>query len=310
MYGTVHPAAINYSHVRGLSECGTWKSTDSSTSHSPKTPKSSCSFYACHLTILTAFKGDEMDYASRAQVAEALEQCDEQNMLSMINFITESDGAAAATLENNACKAFSCTKEDLCKVDLDEKVDILIELWDKLSSQIIPTARAMLYPLKTFNSSFDISRCMLTYFRDRVLLKVLSQSRYRNASLQAMLFTVLLETADNSENYHNMQQIASFLMSDEPSPRRHSSYSICSKRSRGGSVSSSWDSGYAEELFPLENMNCARIRKARNSEPCTSLYERRSSLRPNPTKARARTLPTKTVQWEDQLFDESTVVYV
>uniref|UniRef100_A0A1I8AVL8 Uncharacterized protein n=1 Tax=Steinernema glaseri TaxID=37863 RepID=A0A1I8AVL8_9BILA len=311
MYGTVHPAAINYSHVR-LSECGAWKSTDSSSSHSPKTPKSSFSCYSCHLYILSAFKGDEMDFASRAQVAEVLQQSDEPMKASMVNFITAWDGAAAASVENNACKAFSCTPENLNHVAIDEHVDNLIGLWDKLSTQILPTAVSMLYPLKAFDESFDIRRCILTYFRDRVLLRVLSQSCYRNASLHPMLFTVLLETADDSANYRKMQQIASFLMSEEPSPRRNSSYSICSKRSRGGSVSSSYDSGFADELFPPENINCARITKARHSEPCTSVYQRRSSLRPSPnaTKARARTLPTKTVQWEDQLFDESTVVDV
>ncbi|TMS35790.1 hypothetical protein L596_003110 [Steinernema carpocapsae] len=309
MYGTVHPAAINYTQPRGLSECRTCKSSESSSPHSPKTPKSATFGFSYQLVIFSALKGEEVDYSLRSQIAETIQQSEDQTKLGLIDFITESDGAVALAVENNAWKAFSCQPDDLSSALCDDNVDVLVDLWEKLLNQILPTAVAMLYPLKTIDATFDIRKCILTYFRDRVLLKVLSHYPYRSAALQPMLFAVLLETADNTPNYLNLQRIATAVTSDESGPIlvpvRPRDDSVCSSKDSG----SSCDSGFSE-IFVLENINCARITKARRSEPCTSLLQRRSSLRPSPTKARSRTLPSKSVQWEDLMFDESTVVDV
>lgn len=60
--------------------------------------------------------------------------------------------------------------------------------------------------------SFDARRSLLVGFRDRVFLRVLGQLNYPVVEWEALLFTLMLETADASPDFANFQKAAQRLL--------------------------------------------------------------------------------------------------
>ncbi|VDK18778.1 unnamed protein product [Anisakis simplex] len=116
--------------------------------------------------------------------------------------------AIPAAMENNACKAFECATSDLDTILDEHNVTALSDLWHKTHTQIIPTLQAMLYPLQSFDSSFDVRLEILKTFRDRVLTRLLENVQFPIPMLQSMICLVSFATSDTSPEHKRFNDIA------------------------------------------------------------------------------------------------------
>ncbi|VDK64921.1 unnamed protein product, partial [Cylicostephanus goldi] len=94
----------------------------------------------------------------------------------------------------------------------------LINLWEQVYHQILPLLQSVLYPIQRRRPEFDIRRTILTIFRDRVLSKVLRDVHERIPVLEPMLFTILLETENTSEESKNFAILADRVMGKGDKP--------------------------------------------------------------------------------------------
>uniref|UniRef100_A0A915AZW1 Uncharacterized protein n=1 Tax=Parascaris univalens TaxID=6257 RepID=A0A915AZW1_PARUN len=162
--------------------------------------------FSCQLQLMTTLQGADVDATTRHLLAMSIAEMDNLQKTKIADFLTQT--AVAAAMENNACKVFECATDELDKALNEENVALLAALWERTHTEIIPTMQATLYPLKAFDASFDIRREILKAFRDRVLLRILSDVQFELRSLRSMICSVSFATADESVEFERFSEIA------------------------------------------------------------------------------------------------------
>jgi hypothetical protein len=236
---------------------------------------------------------------------------DTNERASLLDFLVSEDGAIASTMENNACKHFNCSPEELEFVLEADNFETLKELWMKFYSQTLPTLFAMLYPLEQFDGGFSVRRAMLTYFRNKVLIPVLKFVKFtRKASvLRQMLLTVGFDTKDNTTECETFDRIV----------KRFSSRRSRDDLSEDGSEED-------QQEMELRQKRAERLMKSNSSKRLSihlhnarsapafpfSTYENEEEERtPIVLEGRPRTHRSKSVHWDtDLVYDEESTVHV
>uniref|UniRef100_A0A0M3I7K1 CLASP_N domain-containing protein n=1 Tax=Ascaris lumbricoides TaxID=6252 RepID=A0A0M3I7K1_ASCLU len=162
--------------------------------------------FSCQLQLVITLQGADVDATTRHLLAMSIAEMDSSQKTEIAGFLTQI--AIPAAMENNACKVFECATDELDKALTEENVALLVALWKRTLTEIIPTMQAMLYPLKAFDASFDIRREILKAFRDRVLLRILSDVRFGLPTLRSMICSVSFATADDSVEFERFSEIA------------------------------------------------------------------------------------------------------
>ena len=62
------------------------------------------------------------------------------------------NGVLPSTLENDACKFFECSSDELDGLIDYDTIEVLLSFWEKIYQQILPNFIAMVYPLEVRNS--------------------------------------------------------------------------------------------------------------------------------------------------------------
>lgn len=197
----LHPAAIGYATGKKSHELHRQK-------HSPTRKRAMIrrNSQSCQVQLIRALQGIETDATIRHMVATTINELEMEEKPKFIEVLQ--DTLIPFAVENNACKTFECTCAELETALNDENVHCLTDLWSLTHTQIIPTLDAMLYPLKAFDSTFNVRKTILAAFRDLVLARVLRNVRSTLPSLQSMIFYISFATADNSEQYIAFSNIA------------------------------------------------------------------------------------------------------
>lgn len=267
--GTFHPASIGYSAMKQSRKISQKRLSECSAKIVAGSPDSMC----CELQLITALQGIEADAAARHLIAMTIMQMSDAQKLAIINFLVQI--AIPAAMENNACKVFSCATQELGTALSEEFYGDLIMLWNKTLKQIIPNAQAMLYPLKAYSNSFDIGKSILTSFRDRVLLKVLSNIHCSIPLFHSMISYICFATADDSANYVEFSKIADTVLGVNGND-------------------SADDERQIDKRYKMEKNS-----RTRRSEPISIGAIEKETAR----KKRSATLPARTVHWADLSSD-------
>uniref|UniRef100_A0A0N5AKQ9 DUF3453 domain-containing protein n=1 Tax=Syphacia muris TaxID=451379 RepID=A0A0N5AKQ9_9BILA len=236
------------------------------------------------IQLIKALQGAETDATRRHLMATTIAGLDPTEKHKFIEFLQ--NVLIPCAMENNAYKAFECTNTELETILSEDNIDALNELWRLTHTQIIPTLGAMLYPLKAFDSTFNVRKAILTSFRDLVLAKILLHVRITVPSLQSMIFYISFATADNSAQYLAFNNIAD--------------RALGLKRQKNAATTASSESSNDETTdndSPAEMLRIIRPKqriKPMLSEPAYSRTSRNYQQ-----KRRSTTLPTRTVHWAD-----------
>ncbi|KAE9548373.1 hypothetical protein FO519_008411, partial [Halicephalobus sp. NKZ332] len=168
----------------------------------------------CQLLILGALQGIEQASETRQRAAFLVEAMDDQKKLELIDFLFAPNGVLPSTLENNACKHFECSSEELDGVLDYDTLETLLSLWEKIHQQILPNFVAMVYPLEKYDRRLQLRKKFLTFFRDKVLVKILSSLDFnpKNFQLFPLLFVIDIQTMNNSSRYWEFKDLMNKLL--------------------------------------------------------------------------------------------------
>ncbi|GMR36887.1 hypothetical protein PMAYCL1PPCAC_07082, partial [Pristionchus mayeri] len=168
------------------------------------------------LKMLNVLQGQEMGWEERQELAQRVAALPTHNKKKLIDFIEGTRGAAESAVESNACKSFQCSPVQFGEIlSREEGVDQLSEHFQTLVSELIPTLESILYPLQTSHKHFSIRRILLRCFRDQVLLRIFESVPSRIPRLEHLVFTVLFESHDNSQEYDRFEQLANVILGRE-----------------------------------------------------------------------------------------------
>ncbi|KAJ1374001.1 hypothetical protein KIN20_036583 [Parelaphostrongylus tenuis] len=162
------------------------------------------------LWLVSVLQGHTITSDERRKLVTDIEQMtfDEQELF--LEFLET--GIAPWTLENNACKQFVCNTSDLCSVlDFKDPQNLVI-IWEQLYQHTLPVLQSIFYPLQRTRPDFNIRRTIITIFRDKVLRKVLRDVHHRIPILEPMLFIVLLETDETTQEAKDFAVLANHIM--------------------------------------------------------------------------------------------------
>ncbi|KAI6184120.1 hypothetical protein M3Y97_00562200 [Aphelenchoides bicaudatus] len=158
---------------------------------------------------MNALKGDDLLYTERMEVVESIKALDSAGRADLVDFLSSKNAAISATMENNACKHFVCTPEELTNVLSVRTINDLLDFWSFVLLQIVPTFSSLTYPLE--DDTFQVRPCILTALRDKVLLPIL---RNRNLSsddgarIRPILAHVCFATADHSQKHQEFVELS------------------------------------------------------------------------------------------------------
>ncbi|CAJ0932328.1 unnamed protein product, partial [Mesorhabditis belari] len=162
------------------------------------------------LLLLSMLRGYECPCEEKVRLCAEISELNDFQKLDLIKFLREI--AAVPAVEDNACKMLVCSPSQFCQAFDDGCcVQKLIQLWDRLYKEIIPTMEDILFPLADCLESFCIRSLLLQLFRDRVLRKCLEPIDYRIRELEPILFTLLMET-DGTEGFEEFSTLAHKVM--------------------------------------------------------------------------------------------------
>ncbi|CAI4224184.1 unnamed protein product [Auanema sp. JU1783] len=213
-------------------------SVQSESSSTRSASVSSNQSFSCELWLLSALQGCSSCSEDRQNMARHVSQTTDDEKDQLIDFLQAHDGAVAIAMENNACKQFICATHEIPEQLKEKDVKILVRMWTQLYQDIIPNLQGILYPLKSYSQDFDIRKCVLTAFRDRVVVKLI-EGFEEIPELESMLFTLLLETDADNEAYKRFSYLAKKTINtkvdneiEEPAPVKHRSKTLPNKQKR------------------------------------------------------------------------------
>ncbi|CAJ0570183.1 unnamed protein product, partial [Mesorhabditis spiculigera] len=184
-----------------------------STRDSPQTSTPFGNNPSMELMLLSMLRGCECSCEDRVKLCAEIEDLQDEQKIGLIHFLK--DIAVIPAVENNACQILQCCHSQFGQVHNDfSYVYKLLQIWDRLYKEIIPTMEDVLFTLTLVDESFCIRRLILKIFRDKVLKKCLETVESKIPELESILFTLLMET-EGDDGFEAFSTLANRLMGAE-----------------------------------------------------------------------------------------------
>ncbi|KAI6178724.1 hypothetical protein M3Y98_00532600 [Aphelenchoides besseyi] len=170
-----------------------------------------------HVDVVRLLQGEQLNSDQRLVISESIRNLDQLGRADLIDFLASKNGAINSTLENNACKHFTCKQDELENVLINGHVTKLLDFWSFVQMQIIPNVSSALYPLQVakITPDFQLRHVILATFRNKLLLPILENSQLDNEQahlLRPILCAVCFAAADKSNKHEKFERLTDELL--------------------------------------------------------------------------------------------------
>ncbi|KAI6196980.1 hypothetical protein M3Y94_01171600 [Aphelenchoides besseyi] len=169
--------------------------------------------WSYHVDVLRLLQGEQLNADQRLVISESIRNLDPLGRADLIDFLASKNGAINSTLENNACKHFTCKQDELENVLKNGHVNKLLDFWSFVQMQVIPNVSSALYPLQT--PDFQLRHVILATFRNKLLLPILENFQLDDEQthlLRPILCAICFAAADKSSKHEKFERLTDELL--------------------------------------------------------------------------------------------------